>query len=68
MRTELYTKVTFITICDKAQVYKFGQIMQSTKENGEKIKQTVVGNSGMLTETYMKVNGKMIKQMAMELQ
>jgi len=44
-------------------VYKSGQIMQNTRVNGEKIKQTVEESFGMLTEISMKANGKTTKPM-----
>jgi hypothetical protein len=45
---------------------KYGLIMQNTRVNGEKIKPTGEESSGTLTETSMKVNGRMIKLTAME--
>jgi len=45
------------------QVSKSGLIMPSMKANGEKIKQTVVENSGTLMVTSMRVSGKMIRPM-----
>lgn len=46
-------------------MYKSGQIMPSTRENGEKIKLMEEVNFGMQTEISMKVNGKTTKLMAM---
>ena len=41
-------------------------MVQSTKDSGALIKLTVEVNSGMQTEMFMKVSGKMIRQMDME--
>lgn len=47
-------------------MFRCGQIMLSTRDNGEKIKQMDVENSGMQMVIYMKASGKMTKLMAME--
>ena len=52
--------------CAMGQESKFGQIMPSMRENGEKIKPTGEESFGMLTVIFMKVNGKMTKLMDME--
>ena len=52
--------------CAMGQESKFGQIMPSMRENGEKIKPTGEESSGMLTVTFTKVNGKMIRLTDME--
>ena len=44
---------------------KYGLMERSTKESGKIIRQMVMENSGMLTETFMRANGKMIKPMVM---
>jgi hypothetical protein len=43
-------------------VSKFGLTMQSMKENGGKIRLMVKESFGMLTEIYMKENGRTIRQ------
>ena len=48
------------------QESKSGRIMPSMRENGEKIKPTGEESSGMLTVTFTKVNGKMIRLTDME--
>ena len=48
-------------------MFKYGQIMLSMKENGEKTKQTEEVNSGTQTVISTRENGKMIKLMDMEL-
>ena len=40
------------------QVSKFGQMVQSTKVNGDTIKLMAKESSGMLMVTYMKATGK----------
>ena len=47
------------------QESKFGLIMLVTKANGRIIKPVAAANSGMLTVTFMTVNGKMIRPMDM---
>lgn len=47
-------------------VLKCGLMEQSMKETGIIIRQMEEANSGMQMEMYMKVNGSMIKLMAME--
>lgn len=44
-------------------MFRSGQIMQNTRANGEKTKQTEEENFGMLTEISMKASGKMTKPM-----
>ena len=43
--------------------FRCGQMVQSTKVNGDKTKQTAKENSGMQMEMSMRVNGKMIYRM-----
>jgi len=45
---------------------RFGQMEQSTKENGKIIRQTEKELSGMLMETSTRANGSMTKQLARE--
>ena len=45
---------------------KFGQMAQSIRENGRRIKQMERVNFGMLMVIFLKVSGRMIKQMVME--
>lgn len=45
---------------------KFGQMAQSTKENGSSTKPMEKGNSGMPMVTFTKVSGRKTKLMAME--
>lgn len=52
---------------DMDQECRCGQMVQSTRVNGVKTKQTAKVNSGMQMEISMRVNGKMIRRMAMEL-
>ncbi len=47
------------------QVFKYGLIMLDMKVSGERIKLTVVENSGMLMGISMRVSGKTIKQTVM---
>ena len=64
---ELFTEVILKTERDMDQELRYGLMVQSTKDSGALIKLTVEVNSGMQTEMFMKVSGKMIRQMAMEL-
>ena len=52
-------------IRDMVQEFKFGQITQNMKENGEKIKLMDEVNSGMQMVISMKENGRKIKLMVM---
>ena len=47
--------------CVMDLVSKFGLTMQSMKENGGKIRLMVKESFGMLTEIYMKENGRMTR-------
>lgn len=49
-----------------AQAFRYGLMELSTKENGNSIKLTVKGNSGMQMVMFMKVTGKMIRPMDTE--
>ena len=51
---------------DTVLEFKFGPMEQNMKVNGGIIKQTVKENFGMQMETFMRVSGKMIKQMDLE--
>ena len=51
---------------DTVLEFKFGLMEQNMKVNGGIIKQTVKENFGMQMETFMRVSGKMIKQMDLE--
>ena len=46
-------------------MFKYGLIMQNTRENGEKIKPMVEESSGMPTVIFTRVNGKTTKPMDM---
>jgi hypothetical protein len=63
---ELFTEVILKTERDMDQELRYGLMVQSTKDSGALIKLTVEVNSGMQTEMFMKVSGKMIRQMDME--
>ena len=54
-----------MTIKDTAQVFKFGQMALSMKENGVSTKLTEVESSGMQMETFMRDSGRTTKQTAM---
>jgi len=60
---EQYTEVTFMIACAMDLEYKFGQTTQSTRASGVIIRQMERGSSGMQTVTFMRANGRMIKQM-----
>ena len=49
-----------------AQVLKFGLMEPSMKVSGDRIKQMVPVNSGMLMEMFTRDNGRMTKQMDTE--
>ena len=66
LKTVQFTKDISTTTRGMAQESRFGQIMPSTRENGEKTKLMAEENSGMLMETSTKVSGKMTKPMDME--
>lgn len=63
---ELSIKAIGKTICDTAKVLKYGLMEQDTKDFGEKIRLMEKGNSGMLMETFLRVNGRMTRQMDTE--
>ena len=46
--------------------FKYGQMEQGTRATGSTTKPVARVNSGMLTETYSRVNGRKIKPMGME--
>lgn len=50
----------------KDQAHSFGQMELAMKVNGATTKQTELANFGMLTVMFMKVSGRMIKQMDTE--
>lgn len=60
------TKVNGLVKIDMASDYRNGQMEQDTKVIGKIIKLKEGGNFSIYLEIPMKVNGKMIKQMAME--
>ena len=45
------------------EVYRFGLMVRSMKENGRQIRQMVEASFGMWMEIIMKENGKMIERM-----
>jgi hypothetical protein len=49
-----------------ATVFKLGPMEQDMKDTGKIIKLMGGENFGMLTETFLKVSGQMIKQTDME--
>jgi hypothetical protein len=57
-----YIKDIYQMKCVMDLVYKFGQTMLSMKVNGGKIRLMVKESFGMLTEIYMKENGRTIRQ------
>ena len=61
-----YTKDISRMAQDMVPVFKCGLTVQNMKESGAKIKQMVKVNFGMQMVMFMKVIGKMIKQMVME--
>ena len=60
------TKVNGLVKIDMASDYRNGQMEQDTKVIGKTIKPKEEESFSIFLEIYMKVNGKMIKQMAME--
>jgi hypothetical protein len=65
-RMVLFTKVTLKMVKDMAQVPKFGLMEPNMKVSGDRTKQMVPVNSGMLMEMFTRDNGRMTKQMDTE--
>lgn len=59
-------KVNGLVKIDMASDYRNGQMEQNTKVIGKTIKPKEEESFSIFLEIYMKVNGKMIKQMVME--